>query len=920
MAEQTPPQNETDELAELWALFAQEGQEVLDQAEAALLQLETDPSAPEPLVELFRALHTFKGNTRFMGLTETEKLAHQAEELAGLVRDEGTAATPEIISLLLSVVDRFRETLAHVQTHHADVPPGTNDDLLDRLQQAIEAARRPPEPPSTPLPEAEPPSPAQPVEPPPDLPPTEVVFTRPDELVDPATDPQYVRIFLEMAGQELGRLHLALDDLAGGKESARQEIEQVVQAIHHAAGQMGYDRLLATLEAITDALNAPAGESRTRRLYQLELELFEQLTVIQEAAPLPSAERGKTYPDIAWLFRNWHADRVFAYLSELVSILDELESRPDWPDRLLAQAAALYQSIHHSCIFYRLADAGRLSLMLEDLFARLQQGEPLDRDGLLHLARAAATRIGNAIDAIRRGEEVPPSQIQELVGQAETLLYSPAATRTALSLSAVKELLHLPPQFEDVLVPENLAEISQAIQKGEQFYTVLADLNADETVAEAFLEWSQSGAVRVITSATVYRNHHVLYDFLLSSALSLPELQTALARLDPSGRIFTLSPCHYRGREEKAAPAPAPAAPAPAFSTEKLRRLMETIGRLEAVFASLHHTVTSLPEFDHPAIDSLRQIEGRMAEVVVQVRDRAAELRRQPVAAILEPGREQATAAGIPLYIDGGDTLLDTDVLNLLTDPLQKGVEFALARAQKAHNPEVRLLVEPMDDRVRISIEDNGPPLDHQAIIRRAEALGWSAGKAPSEAELLALLLRPDFGPVPGSPVAVDFGAVYADLQPRDGFLQLSYRPGGGLQQRIELPLDTAVLDGMVLQVGQLYYVVPLRAIRRIVKPEKKALVRSTADGVQVILRLDSELIPLRPLSGDDSRTPPWDRLLVIVDRAAGPCALPVDELLGQQRVLIEPTPPQMAHSPEVSGLALLGDGRVAAVLNVNRL
>ena len=102
-----------DEMDEIWALYADDGAQAMDAMEDALLSLQSctvDEQAPL-VAALFRAVHTFKGNSRVLGLEMVEKRAHLAEDLIGLVRDQGVPLDAEILALLLETGDRLREML-----------------------------------------------------------------------------------------------------------------------------------------------------------------------------------------------------------------------------------------------------------------------------------------------------------------------------------------------------------------------------------------------------------------------------------------------------------------------------------------------------------------------------------------------------------------------------------------------------------------------------------------------------------------------------------------------------------------------------------------------------------------------------------------------------------------------------------------
>jgi len=145
----------SDEMDEIWELFADDGSQSLDAMEAALDALTddgTDDQVPH-ISALFRAVHTFKGNSRVVGLSVVEGRAHLAEDLIGLVRDSGVPLTPEIIDLLFLTGDTLRIMLDDVAATRADVDPEPSEDLLRQLKEMIAKC----DPEAEPAPQADPP-------------------------------------------------------------------------------------------------------------------------------------------------------------------------------------------------------------------------------------------------------------------------------------------------------------------------------------------------------------------------------------------------------------------------------------------------------------------------------------------------------------------------------------------------------------------------------------------------------------------------------------------------------------------------------------------------------------------------------------------------------------------------------------------
>jgi two-component system, chemotaxis family, sensor kinase CheA len=127
------------EMSEIVMEFVEEGNEKASQLERHLIDLEKNPSSRELLIEVFRALHTIKGATSFLGFTKLCALAHTGESLLARLRDGALVTNPEITSALLSLVDAIREILAKIA---ATGEEGKTDysiliNMLTRLQKPV---------------------------------------------------------------------------------------------------------------------------------------------------------------------------------------------------------------------------------------------------------------------------------------------------------------------------------------------------------------------------------------------------------------------------------------------------------------------------------------------------------------------------------------------------------------------------------------------------------------------------------------------------------------------------------------------------------------------------------------------------------------------------------------------------------------
>jgi two-component system chemotaxis sensor kinase CheA len=147
------------------------------------------------------------------------------------------------------------------------------------------------------------------------------------------------------------------------------------------------------------------------------------------------------------------------------------------------------------------------------------------------------------------------------------------------------------------------------------------------------------------------------------------------------------------------------------------------------------------------------------------------------------------------------------------------------------------------------------------------------------------------------------------------GKLNIASRAGKGTRLALRLPIEMAVLDGMVVRAGSVRYVIPVNAIRRIVKTDATTLIHSSAEGNHYWLRLDRELIPIRTLVGDGQITNAQE-LVVVIEGEQHVVGLRVDELIGQQHVVVRPLEGAFAQIEDATGCALLGEGEVGVVLS----
>ncbi|WP_404425710.1 chemotaxis protein CheA [Nibricoccus sp. IMCC34717] len=369
---------------------------------------------------------------------------------------------------------------------------------------------------------------------------------------------------------------------------------------------------------------------------------------------------------------------------------------------------------------------------------------------------------------------------------------------------------------------------------------------------------------------------------------------------------------------------------------EKVDKLVNLVGELVVLRAQLTNACSSLGEVP-PALaaaeEGLRRLSEQMRDVVLGVRmmrigDSFSKFRRVVRDLAAELGKE------VEWCIDGADTEMDKTMLDRLAEPLlhmvrnslDHGIETPAIRvaAGKPACGRICLRAEQRGDRVLLTLLDDGRGLDAARIRAKAVDRGLIAADASlSEKELFELIFLPGFSTaenvsqVSGRGVGMD--VVKRGIESLRGFVELCSRPGGGTEVRINLPLTLAIVEGLLVETGGERYVVPLSTAHETV--ELPAEERGERERGQVLF-LRGEALPyfrLRSLFGIAGAAPRSEKA-VLVEAEGGRFAIVVDQVLGQHQTVLKSLGWLGGRVKAFSGCTVLGDGRIALVVDVNSL
>ena len=371
--------------------------------------------------------------------------------------------------------------------------------------------------------------------------------------------------------------------------------------------------------------------------------------------------------------------------------------------------------------------------------------------------------------------------------------------------------------------------------------------------------------------------------------------------------------------------------------TDKVDKLVNLVGEMVITQSMLAQIVS---KFTVGQLSQLTEAVGAMERLTRDLQERVMAVRMQPIKTVFTRFhrlvRDLAGTLGkqIALEVSGEETELDKTVIDRIGDPLthlvrnsvDHGVELPETRraAGKPEQGVVRLHAFHQGGSIFIEVEDDGQGLDKARIQRKAVENGlMKDGESLTDDQVYALIFRPGFSTaervtdVSGRGVGMD--VVQRNIRALGGQVAITSVRGSGTKFTIKLPLTLAILDGLSVQVGDETYIIPLVNITESIRPKVGQVQSIVGEGEVVNVR--GRVLPIVRLYDVLAVTPrvtdPTQSLLVIVENGRNQVALLVDELVGQHQVVIKSLEANYQRVDGVSGATIMGDGRVALILDV---
>ncbi len=368
------------------------------------------------------------------------------------------------------------------------------------------------------------------------------------------------------------------------------------------------------------------------------------------------------------------------------------------------------------------------------------------------------------------------------------------------------------------------------------------------------------------------------------------------------------------------------------IDTAKLDALVDMVGELviAQTLVGANHAVMTDPKLSR-VVDQVTKIVRNVQEAGMAMRMIPIGTTFQKMARLVRDVSRKADKQ-VELTIAGEDTELDKNVIQQISDPLvhmvrnavDHGIESPEARraAGKDPNGHVHLAAYHQSSNIVIEISDDGMGLDPDRLLAKAIEKGLvQPGEEPTEQQAYQLIFAPGFSTaaqvtdISGRGVGMD--VVRRNLEQLRGRVDITSVKGQGTTFHIRLPLTLAIIDGMVVSIAAERFIIPTITIEQAVRPLPDQIFSVQRRGEMIQAR--GQLIPLIQLGELFGLTPhvdPCQSMVVITTCDGRQVGLVVENLLGQQQVVIKTLGDRFERLKGVAGAAILGDGRVGLILD----
>jgi two-component system chemotaxis sensor kinase CheA len=841
--------------------FVQEAREYIEEIEPTLIEINNGSESAAGAVDselinsVFRLFHSMKGGAGFLSLATVVSVTHEAETLLDKIRNGKMSLTVQITATLCKALDLFREMLDHI----AD----TGDD------EGFTA------------------------------PASAIITILKKHVADEPVGENELANLLAASG---GSLPDASDEITSTPQPQAQQPQPQTQTPPQPQTKTAEPDDISFESLKDEPVRTPVPISELQ---------FEDTQEPNNTAPPPvspppvanlistslAAAELKTLqlsPEMRHGFVAEATEQLDAAEQALLLVQDEANTDPTEP---LKDLFRYIHSFKGNCGFMGLIDLEHLSHTMETLLDNLRSGTIKPDNNIVTKLLGMVDVLRDATKDIEEGGSAQindlPSHIQtinSLMGALAPSTTQPVATTPTATTSA--ETTQTPPQPVAAAQPP-----------------VSATLPVEPPV-------ELSKPAQVSAPAPQLQ----LSDILPAEKIT-PQQHPAAPTGGTSGTTSSASKAKQDIRVD----------------LHKLDILINLVGEL-VIAESM---VTRCPAVSHVEDEYYNRAKHQLRRICDDLQDVAMSVRMIPLSAtfrkMIRLVHDLATKTGkrIKLNLVGEDTEVDKTVIEQIADPLvhivrnscDHGVELPDERvkAGKSDTGTVTLEGRHEGGEVWIIIKDDGRGLNKEKIIAKALEKGLAGNEVRdwSDDRIFKLIFEPGFSTadkvtdVSGRGVGMD--VVKRNIEKLNGRIDISSKAGAGSTFTLRIPLTLAIVDAMLVRVGEGKYMIPTLSIRESLVPTMKQ-VTITPEGRE-ILRLREEMVPIVRLYDVFCCKPGAEKLkdgiLIVAEDGGRSFAFFVDEIIGQQQTVIKGLPDYIGEANGFSGCTILGDGTVSLIVDV---
>lgn len=888
-----------EDIEKLKETFYSEADDILNNLDELLLHLEHDPADRETLDAVFRSMHTLKGSSGIFEFHSVERLAHACEDLLDFMRSEdiGEISTERMIDTLFSGLDQIKGILSYIQAgqepsgiayedtvskirtllpekvHQEVTHPSIGDAGLNRaLFRTVEAAQR-------------------------------------DVIVNQIKSGK--KVYQIAIALSKYCFYKGMDPIVPLKNlSASGELVYVRCSTEHIPPLNEINPFMLYLDDIWIIYSTEQDKTYLDEIFEFALAAGDitahDITEDKiHALTFQCPEEGDTSTD-EWGMKDGSPDVsesataatgikniFFEFMEESDSYIEEIESsilRLENEKGSLTIVNDIFRPFHTmkgNCGYLGLKELGRFCHSVETFLDGA-------RNKTIPVNQNMIDILLESVDMVKRLRSNLPWSVKDKFGLTDSDL---SKYPEGMSVDAGPLI-----QKIDVLI--NICSTAGETQDVPRIGDILlktGDITEEELNGALRLQERRIGEI-LVDEGLVTENK-------VKAALEIQKFQKNITKT-PSGSLRV--------------------------ETEKVDSLVNLVGEL-VIAQTLISQNPSMAQF---AGQSLLKDISHLGKITREIQDQVMSMRMVPLKQtfqkMMRVVRDVAKKAGknVDLIISGEDTELDKTVIDEISDPLihllrnavDHGVESPEERTQKGKPEKGTVYLDACHQggNIIIEIRDNGRGLSKDKILRKAAEKGLIEDTTEiTDQQIYQIIFQPGFSTaekvtdISGRGVGMD--VVRRNIEKLRGRIDIQSAEGQGTSISIKLPLTLAIIDGMVVQVGGEKYIIPTLSIEESFRPKKEEIVSVQMRGELCNLR--GNLLPLVRLGKLHRVEPlhnnPWDALLVVVESGGMRSCVMVDELIGQQQVVIKTLGDTFKNVKGISGGAILGDGKVGLILDV---